>query len=110
MTLERINSTTVRYPSQYSGESTRGPKRSFTKIPNSILDDPELTCQEKMSYIVLLSFGFQKKKCWPPQKLIAEKTKISRRHIRRILTSLNHKGYIIAEKKVGQRSIYNLLK
>lgn len=91
----------------YNG--TRGPMRKFTKVPNSIIEDPNLTCQEKMLYIVLLSYGRKKGYCYPTQITLAKILKRDVKDIRKDLKTLNHQGYLRVEKK-GRHNWYYLLK
>lgn len=90
------------------GEGAFGPRRKFTILPNSIIDDEKLSCQEKMVYAVLLRYGFKKGECWPSLKTLIKKSGVSRWKIFSVLKSLNHNGYIEIEKTKGVVNRYLL--
>jgi len=96
--------------SRTRGEGKSGPRKKFTKLPNSIIDDDKLSCQEKMVYWVLLRYGQNRGECWPSRKLICKNAKIRKTRLTECLKSLNHKSYIKIIKTKGRVNHYRLLK
>lgn len=108
MTFQSLNEFYKQQEARVGGEGAFGPRRKFTKLPNSIIDDEKLSCQEKMVYAVLLRYGFKKGECWPSLKTLIKKSRVSRWKIFSVLKSLNHKGYIEIKKAKGVVNRYLL--
>jgi hypothetical protein len=79
----------------------------FTQIPNIIILDPALDCQEKAILMVLYFHAMQKDHCFPRDKLIAQEAGCSIASVKRKRKSLKKKGYIDWEK-TGRFNTYSL--
>lgn len=91
------------------GEGRFGPRRHFTKIFRSDIENKNFTDAEFRVYIFLKSFCISNNFCWPGQPLIAESLGKSVDTIKRIIKSLNDKG-LIQIKKEGRHNKYCPLK
>jgi len=108
MAFQSLNDFYKQQEARVGGEGSFGPRRQFTKLPNAIIDDERLSCQEKMVYAVLLRYGFKKGECWPSLKTIQKKSRVGRDKVKKVLTSLNHKGYLEIKKAKGVVNRYVL--
>jgi hypothetical protein len=84
-------------------------KSSWTQVPNKILDDPRLSCKEKMVLIVLHRYAYNKNNCFPAIKTIAGMSGISVKTIQQILNVLENKHFIKRHTRPGFVSIYELI-
>jgi hypothetical protein len=71
---------------------------SYTRVDDRVLDS-DLTCQQKMCLIVLLSYMFgDKTTCFPTKKTIAAKMRLKLRQVSNILDSLVTKKWLVVVK------------
>jgi AraC-like DNA-binding protein len=82
-------------------------RRGFTQIPNIIILDPALDCQEKAILMVLYFHAFGKGYCKLSDKLIAQEAGCSIASVKRKRKSLKKKGYIDWER-TGRFNTYFL--
>jgi len=66
----------------------------FSKIPNFIILDPALTCQDRSVFSVLCFHAFEKEWCNPSQKTISTEANVSERAVRNSLKKFKRMGYI----------------
>jgi hypothetical protein len=63
-------------------------RNGFTQISNVIIRDPRLTCNAKVLYILLLSYAWQDRECYPGQDTLAGNMGCNRRTVTRTLAEL----------------------
>lgn len=61
---------------------------NYTKVPNEILEDSQLSIQARYLLIVLLKHCGQDESCFPSQKTLAKTLSLSDRQIRNLLNEL----------------------
>jgi hypothetical protein len=66
----------------------------FTKYPNAVRDSPELTVGSKFLYLLLCGYAFDKKQCFPSQRLLALQCQVTVRTIRRWMLPLTDLGLV----------------
>jgi len=85
--------------------STKG----FTQVPNFILENGDLSVGAKMTYAMLLRYAWEKDRCFPGQKTLAEKSGMGERSINRYIQELHDKNFIkIKRQGLGKPNIYSL--
>jgi len=84
-------------------------KTSWTEIPNKILDNPLLSCQEKMVLVILYRYACSKNYCYPPIEKIARSANIRRQNLFKILKSLENQCFIKKHSRFGHSTIYELV-
>jgi len=94
----------------HGSKARTGPEGNFTRIPNSAIQNSNLSHTELHLYAVLLSHEFGNGKTQMGQRLIKTETKIKRDNVKHYLKSLEKKGYIEIKKEIGQRTIYTFPK
>lgn len=75
--------------------------RNFTVIPNQLLDQSDLTIQERYLFCVLLRHCGKKDTCFPGQKRLANILGLSDRHIRTLVKNIKEKTDILTCKRSG---------
>lgn len=95
-------------PHRVEGEGKFGPQKNYVKIPNSIIQNPLLSCQEKMVLIVFRYHAREKSVCYPPIKTICFEAGICKRGIWKILKSLESQKYIERHTRHGHATLYRL--
>jgi len=75
--------------------------RNFTVIPNQLLDQSDLTIQERYLVCVLLRHCGKKDTCFPGQKRLGDILGLSDRHIRTLLKNIITKTDILICKRSG---------
>ena len=85
-------------------------KTKFIQIENNFINNPNYTTVEKLIYMSLCTYAFQKNNCYPSHSTLAENLGVSKITIIRNLKSLEDKGAIIIIKRKMQskRKISNL--
>lgn len=91
-----------------SAYSKTKPKSSWTQVPNKILDDPFLSCQEKMVLVILHRYAFKKNNCYPSVPTIAKMANIRVQNVYKILKILAGKRFIKKHLRPGFATIYEL--
>jgi len=92
----------------FDDENLRG---GFAQVPNVVLYDLVLGANEKLCYILLLSFAWQKESCFPSQKLLAEKMCCTTRTAIKALKELQkHKLIRVERPGQGKPNIYHICK
>ena len=77
-------------------------KTKFIQIENNFINNPNYTTVEKLIYMSLCTYAFQKNNCYPSHSTLAENLGINRRTVIRTLKSLEDKGAIIVIKRKFQ--------
>lgn len=67
---------------------------NYTKIPNELLNNIDLSVQARYLLCVLLRHCGRKETCFPSQKALAATTRFSTRYIRKLICELKSLGYI----------------
>ena len=80
----------------------------FSKIPNVIIQDPGLTCQDFRVLSVLIFHSFYKNWCNPSHGTIAREANISTTAVKRGLRKAKKLGYIVW-KRTGSSNRYILV-
>lgn len=73
----------------------------YTKIPNQLLDQSDLTLQERYLFCVLLKHCGNKDTCFPSQKKLAKELGISDRYVRVLIENIIRKTDILKSKRSG---------
>lgn len=72
----------------------------FVKVPNWLIDDADLTAHEFAVYVVLLRFRDPKTgTCFPGMTTIADRARISRKTVERVIPQLEAKGMIQVRRR-----------
>lgn len=66
----------------------------FTKVPNAIIQDPGLTCQDFRALTILIFHSFGKNWCNPSHETIAREANMSIAGVKRGLKKAKQLGYI----------------
>jgi DNA-binding MarR family transcriptional regulator len=82
-------------------------QRGFTQIPNDIIDDFSLTCQEKAVILAIYRHNYNNGHAYPGIKLISKEAGCSKSTTIRKLKNLRKKGYI-SWTKTKKQNIYAL--
>jgi len=82
--------------------------KGFTKVPNLIIQDPGLTCQDFRALSVLIFHSFGKKWCNPSHATIAREAGISIAAAKRAMKKAKNLGYI-DWKRTGLSNRYTLI-
>ncbi len=69
---------------------------SFTMVPNAIIHDSSLTCEERGTLILLMSYGDD---IFPGRQTVAAKLNVSRATVDRIKQRLKERGYLTWERR-----------
>lgn len=86
-------------------------RHGFTQIPNLVLYDPLLGANEKLCYVLLLSYAWQTGSCFPSQKLLAQDMACSERTVISTLAKLRKCKLISVERRgQGLANIYHIKK
>jgi len=92
----------------FDDENLRG---GFAQIPNVVLYDPLLGVAAKLCYMLLLSYAWGAKSCFPSQKLLAENMASSISTITRALQELQRFKLVKVERLgQGKSNIYHIMK
>lgn len=85
-------------------------KTNFIQIENSFINNPKYTPIEKLIYMSLCTYAFQKNNCYPSHTTLSENLGVAKPTIIRNLKSLEDKNaiLIIKRKKESNRRIPNL--
>ena len=85
-------------------------KTKFIQIENNFINNPNYNIYEKLIYMSLCTYAFQKNNCYPSHSTLAENLGVAKITIIRNLKSLEDKGAIIIIKRKMQsnRKISNL--
>lgn len=89
--------------------SKKTQKSSWTEVPNKIIDDQFLSCQEKMVLIVLQRYTFKKNNCYPSVSTIAHGANVRIQNVYKILKGLETKRFIKKHLRPGFATIYEIL-
>ena len=82
----------------------------YTNLPNSFIDDQELTGSEKLVMLSLYRFyNTAQRRAWPSIQTIADCARLKRTWTIETLKSLEQKGYIRTEKSAGKNTHYEIL-
>ena len=82
--------------------------RSFTQVPDEIINKQELSAQAKVVYIGLLHFARHKKTCFPKIEKIAKFCGMSRRTVERYLPELRKADLLESRRRVGTSCMFTL--
>lgn len=82
----------------------------YTNLPNSFIEDQELTGSEKLVMLSLYRFFNAKQhRAWPSLQTIADCARLKRAWTITTLKSLEQKGYIRTEKSAGKNTKYEII-
>jgi DNA-binding transcriptional regulator YhcF (GntR family) len=85
-------------------------REGFTQVPNGILRDPNLSVGAKLAYATLLSYAWQKDRCFPGQGTMATDMGVSEDSVNRYLKELVEKGFISAKRRgLKLTNLYTIL-
>jgi len=83
--------------------------RGFTQVPNSILEDTNISVKGRFLYSLLLKFAWQEGQCFPGQTKLGELCGVTRYTISKWMKELEDAGYIEVERRgQGNTNIYRL--
>jgi len=86
-------------------------RHGFTQMPNPVLYDPLLGTNEKLCYILLLSYAWQAGSCFPSQRLLAQDMACSERTVISTLAKLRKCKLIRVERRgQGMPNVYHIRK
>jgi DNA-binding PadR family transcriptional regulator len=81
----------------------------FTQIPNGVLRRPDLQPGAKLTYMVLLSYAWQKDHAYPGQDRLAADMGVSERSVITYLKQLQESGLITIQRRgLGKTNVYIL--
>lgn len=84
-------------------------REGFTQIPNGVLRDPRISTGAKVCYGVLLSYAWQKDRCFPGQDRLAFDIGVSVRSVRTYLRELEQLGIVLVEQRgLTRTNVYRL--
>lgn len=75
--------------------------KGYTKIPNQLLDESDLTIQERYLFCVLLRHCGNKDTCFPSQKRLGRMLGYSDRYIRKLISNIISKTDILVKARHG---------
>ncbi len=79
----------------------------FTQSPNVVLRDGTLSTTAKVLYVLLLSYAWQDKECFPGQERIAQDMGCKRITVTRALAELKQRHLITCDRRgLGKVNIY----
>lgn len=78
--------------------------KNYTKIPNEVLSENQLSVLARYLYCVLLKHCGKDNRCFPGQKLLASTVGVSDRQIRRYLSELINEGLITKRRRGWNRT------
>lgn len=78
----------------------------YAVIPGHVLDDPELSAQEKIFYAEISALSNRKGFCWASNEFFSKKFNVSLRTVARWVAGLKGKGYVRVETTGPNRRIY----
>ena len=82
----------------------------YTNLPNSFIEDQELTGSEKLVMLSLYRFfNAEQHRAWPSLQTIADCARLKRAWTITTLKSLEQKGYIRTEKSAGKNTKYEII-
>lgn len=84
-------------------------REGFTQIPNIVLRDTRISAGAKVFYGILLSYAWQKDRCFPGQDRLAKDLGVTSRSIRTYLSELSELGIVIVEQRgLTRTNVYRL--
>src|SRR5439155_24755683 len=84
-------------------------RHGFTKVPNFILTNKELSVGAKLSYAMLLKYAWANDACFPGQVKLAEDMGAGERSVRTYLQELESSGLLeITQRELGKTNLYRL--
>jgi ElaB/YqjD/DUF883 family membrane-anchored ribosome-binding protein len=83
--------------------------QGFTQIPNTVLRRKDLSAGAKLTYMVLLSYAWEKGSCFPGQERLAEDIGAGKRSVIRYVQELQETGLLeIKRRGLGKTNVYIL--
>ena len=81
----------------------------FTQVPNILLKNKKLSIMSKFVYAMLLSYAWNKDKCFPGQNRLADDIGVHLMTVNRAIKELEKSGYLkIKRMGLGKPNIYTL--
>ena len=81
----------------------------FTQVPNLLLRRPDLSHGAKIAYALLLSYAWQRDRCFPGQDVLASDMGVERKAVIRYLQELKAKDVIKVKRRgMGKTNVYYL--
>ncbi len=87
-------------------------RSGWAAIPRWVLDDPSVSMQAKMTYLILSSHVGDDATCWPSQSSIAERLGCDVRSVQRHIRALVDHGLIVVtirSTRRGRSNVYKVL-
>lgn len=78
--------------------------KGYTKIPNDMLCESQLSIQSRFLYCVLLRYCGNNEWCFPSQKTLAKDLGCSDRYVRELIKELETQGLIFKKRKGYNRA------
>lgn len=78
--------------------------KGYTKIPNNMLIESQLTIPARYLYCVLLRYCGKDEWCYPSQKTLAKDLGCSDRHVRDLIKELEMQGLVYKKRKGYNRA------
>jgi biotin operon repressor len=84
-------------------------RQGFTILPNVILRDPRFSFGAKLCYAVLLSYAWQKDRCFPGQDRLAADLGVTPRSVKTYLRELRESGIVeVTQRGLTKTNVYRL--
>src|ERR687884_1242793 len=82
-------------------------RESWTSIPNTILRRTDVSPGAKLTYVMLLTYAYQKGSCFPGQETVARDMGVSRRSVVTYLKELQAVGLLLVKRRgLGKTNVY----
>jgi DNA-binding transcriptional ArsR family regulator len=83
-------------------------RNGFTKVPNTIFSI-NLSPEEKIAYIALLSYDWYKEGCYPSREILSKDTGLSERTLVEVIKKLEEKELVISKRRGNRQTNYYTL-
>ena len=81
----------------------------FTQVPNSIINNKNLSAKAKLVYAKLLSYAWNNDRVFPGQERMAEEIGMGTRTVVRATKELQKKGFLAVKRRgLGKTNVYTL--
>ncbi len=80
----------------------------FISVPRTLLSRTDLSQGARMTYIALLSYGWQDQRCWPGVGRLATDVDVSERQVRVYLNELQQAEALSVVARPGRTNVYEL--
>lgn len=84
-------------------------RRGYTLVPNFLLKNSKISSGAKLTYVMLLTYAWEKDCCFPGQVTLAKDMGVSERHARDCLKELERSKLIsVKHRGQGRSNVYTL--